>query len=67
MEFGFLTQGYVPEYRRRDNPNAEHEVLIEDYELCLAADEAILYGIFEGGVLTGLLLAITQSERSKRS
>jgi len=40
MEFSFLTQGYVPEYRRRDNPNAEHEVLIEDYELCLAADQA---------------------------
>jgi alkanesulfonate monooxygenase SsuD/methylene tetrahydromethanopterin reductase-like flavin-dependent oxidoreductase (luciferase family) len=40
MEFSFLTQGYVPEYRRKDNPNAEHEVLIEDYDLCLAADEA---------------------------
>jgi alkanesulfonate monooxygenase SsuD/methylene tetrahydromethanopterin reductase-like flavin-dependent oxidoreductase (luciferase family) len=40
MEFSFLTQGYVPEYRRKDNPNAEHEVLIEDYDLCRAADDA---------------------------
>ena len=40
MEFGFLTQGYVPEYRRKNNPNAEHEVLMEDYELCVAADKA---------------------------
>ena len=28
---------------------------------------SILYGIFEGGVLTGLLLAITRSEKDKRS
>jgi hypothetical protein len=27
---------------------------------------SILYGVFEGGVLTGLLLAITQSEKTKR-
>ncbi|MDQ6900654.1 MAG: hypothetical protein M3072_14310 [Candidatus Dormibacteraeota bacterium] len=27
---------------------------------------SILYGIFEGGVLTGLLLAATASERAKR-
>ena len=40
MEFGFLTQGYVPEYMRKDNPNAEHEVLMDDYELCVEADKA---------------------------
>jgi hypothetical protein len=28
---------------------------------------SILYGIFEGGVLTGLLLVATQTEKSKRS
>jgi len=28
---------------------------------------SILYGIFEGGILTGVLLAVTQSEKSKRS
>jgi hypothetical protein len=27
---------------------------------------SILYGIFEGGVLTGVLLAVTQSEKRKR-
>jgi hypothetical protein len=27
---------------------------------------SILYGIFEGGVLTGLLLAATATERSRR-
>ena len=27
---------------------------------------SILYGIFEGGVLTGLLLVATQSEKKKR-
>ncbi|MBO0687284.1 MAG: hypothetical protein J2P45_29395 [Candidatus Dormibacteraeota bacterium] len=28
---------------------------------------SVLYGIFEGGVLTGLLLVATQTEKSKRS
>jgi hypothetical protein len=27
---------------------------------------SIVYGIFEGGVLTGLLLAVTQGEKKKR-
>jgi hypothetical protein len=27
---------------------------------------SVLYGIFEGGVLTGLLLVATQTEKSKR-
>ena len=37
MEFGFLTQGYVPESMRRDDPDAEHTVLMDDFEVCLAA------------------------------
>ena len=40
MEFGFLTQGYVPADVRRDDPDAEHTVLMDDFELCLAADAA---------------------------
>ena len=40
VEFGFLTQGYLPEQVRRGDPAAEHRVLEDDYELCLAADEA---------------------------
>jgi alkanesulfonate monooxygenase SsuD/methylene tetrahydromethanopterin reductase-like flavin-dependent oxidoreductase (luciferase family) len=39
MEFGFLTQGYLPADRRTD-PDAEHRVLMEDLELCLAAEQA---------------------------
>src|SRR5215212_2563859 len=39
MEFGFLTQGYVPAYLR-DDPNAEHTVLMDDLEVCQAADRA---------------------------
>ena len=40
MEFGFLTQGYLPESVRRGDPNAEHRVLMDDLELCLAAERA---------------------------
>ncbi|MGH8999073.1 MAG: LLM class flavin-dependent oxidoreductase [Acidimicrobiia bacterium] len=40
MEFGFLTQGYLPAHRRGDDPNAEHQVLMDDLELCLAAEKA---------------------------
>jgi alkanesulfonate monooxygenase SsuD/methylene tetrahydromethanopterin reductase-like flavin-dependent oxidoreductase (luciferase family) len=39
MEFGFLTQGYLPADRRTD-PDAEHRVLMDDLELCLAAEKA---------------------------
>ncbi|MEU7817433.1 LLM class flavin-dependent oxidoreductase [Pseudonocardia sp. NPDC049154] len=39
MEFGFLTQGYLPADRRTD-PDAEHRVLMDDLELCLAAEQA---------------------------
>ena len=40
MEFGFLTQGYVPEAMRRADPDAEHTVLMDDLEVCQAADAA---------------------------
>ena len=39
MEFGFLTQGYLPADRRTD-PDAEHRVLMDDLEVCLAAEKA---------------------------
>ena len=39
MEFGFLTQGYLPKAEQSD-PNAEHQVLMDDFELCLAAEAA---------------------------
>lgn len=40
MEFGFMTQGYLPVDVRKDNPGAEHQVLMDDFELCLAAEKA---------------------------
>lgn len=40
MEFGFLVQGYVPNSMRAKDPQAEHTALMEDFELCLAAEEA---------------------------
>jgi alkanesulfonate monooxygenase SsuD/methylene tetrahydromethanopterin reductase-like flavin-dependent oxidoreductase (luciferase family) len=40
MEFGFLTQGYVPASLRETDPEAEHTVLMDDFELCLAAEQA---------------------------
>ncbi len=40
MEFGFLTQGYLPEHVRAGDPNAEHQVLMDDLEVCLAAEKA---------------------------
>jgi alkanesulfonate monooxygenase SsuD/methylene tetrahydromethanopterin reductase-like flavin-dependent oxidoreductase (luciferase family) len=40
MEIGFLTQGYVPAYLRDQSPDAEHTVLIDDYEVCVEADRA---------------------------
>jgi alkanesulfonate monooxygenase SsuD/methylene tetrahydromethanopterin reductase-like flavin-dependent oxidoreductase (luciferase family) len=39
MEFGFLTQGYLPA-DRRTHPGAEHEMLMDDLEVCLAAEKA---------------------------
>ncbi|MEK6438381.1 LLM class flavin-dependent oxidoreductase [Pseudonocardia sp. T1-2H] len=39
MEFGFLTQGYLPADRRTD-PDAEHRTLMDDLEVCLAAEKA---------------------------
>jgi alkanesulfonate monooxygenase SsuD/methylene tetrahydromethanopterin reductase-like flavin-dependent oxidoreductase (luciferase family) len=39
MEFGFLTQGYLPADRRAD-PDAEHRTLMDDLEVCLAAEKA---------------------------
>jgi alkanesulfonate monooxygenase SsuD/methylene tetrahydromethanopterin reductase-like flavin-dependent oxidoreductase (luciferase family) len=40
MEFGFLTQAYVPQSWRDLDPNAEHTVLMDDFELCLEAEKA---------------------------
>jgi alkanesulfonate monooxygenase SsuD/methylene tetrahydromethanopterin reductase-like flavin-dependent oxidoreductase (luciferase family) len=39
MEFGFLTQGYLPADRRTD-ADAEHRTLMDDLEVCLAAEKA---------------------------
>lgn len=40
MEFGFLTQGYLPKHVRAGEENAEHRVLMDDLEVCLAAEKA---------------------------
>jgi alkanesulfonate monooxygenase SsuD/methylene tetrahydromethanopterin reductase-like flavin-dependent oxidoreductase (luciferase family) len=40
MEFGFLTQGWLPKKLRANDANAEHQVLIDDLELCVAAEAA---------------------------
>ena len=40
MEFGIFITGYVPEYRRATDPNAEHTVLMEDLAVAEAADAA---------------------------
>ena len=40
MEFGIFVQSYVPYWRREADPDAEHHVLMEDLELCQAADRA---------------------------
>jgi alkanesulfonate monooxygenase SsuD/methylene tetrahydromethanopterin reductase-like flavin-dependent oxidoreductase (luciferase family) len=40
MEFGIFITGYVPEYRRATDPNAEHTVLMEDLAVAQAADAA---------------------------
>jgi alkanesulfonate monooxygenase SsuD/methylene tetrahydromethanopterin reductase-like flavin-dependent oxidoreductase (luciferase family) len=40
MEFGIFIQNFVPEFRRKDNPNHEHEVIMHEVELVKAADRA---------------------------
>jgi alkanesulfonate monooxygenase SsuD/methylene tetrahydromethanopterin reductase-like flavin-dependent oxidoreductase (luciferase family) len=40
VEFGIFLQGYNPEFRRKGNPNAEHEALMNDLRFAKAADEA---------------------------
>jgi alkanesulfonate monooxygenase SsuD/methylene tetrahydromethanopterin reductase-like flavin-dependent oxidoreductase (luciferase family) len=40
MEFGIFIQGFVPEYRRKDDPDAEHRSIQNDLECVLAADKA---------------------------
>jgi alkanesulfonate monooxygenase SsuD/methylene tetrahydromethanopterin reductase-like flavin-dependent oxidoreductase (luciferase family) len=40
MEFGFLTQGWLPESVRAGDPDAEHRTLMDDLELCLEAEKA---------------------------
>jgi alkanesulfonate monooxygenase SsuD/methylene tetrahydromethanopterin reductase-like flavin-dependent oxidoreductase (luciferase family) len=40
VEFGIFVQNYVPGFRRDVEPDAEHHVIMEDLELCQAADRA---------------------------
>ena len=40
MEFGIFIQSYVPEYRRKDDPLAEHKAIMNDIECVIAADKA---------------------------
>jgi len=40
MEFGIFIQGYVPESKRRGDPDAEHHVLMVEIEIAIAADAA---------------------------
>jgi alkanesulfonate monooxygenase SsuD/methylene tetrahydromethanopterin reductase-like flavin-dependent oxidoreductase (luciferase family) len=40
MEFGIFVQTFVPEFRRAQDPDAEHHALMDDLELCIAADRA---------------------------
>ena len=40
MEFGVFVQNYVPESRRRGDPDAEHSVIMEDLRIIQAADRA---------------------------
>jgi alkanesulfonate monooxygenase SsuD/methylene tetrahydromethanopterin reductase-like flavin-dependent oxidoreductase (luciferase family) len=39
VEFGFLTQGWLPKSVRANDPGAEHQVLMDDLELCLEAEK----------------------------
>src|SRR2546423_5459035 len=40
MEFGIFIQTFVPNFRREGNPDAEHEALLNDIEVAIAADKA---------------------------
>ena len=40
MEFGIFVQGYTPQFRRDEDPDAEHHALMNELELVKAADEA---------------------------
>ena len=40
MEFGIFIQTFVPNFRREGNPDAEHEALLNDIEVAVAADKA---------------------------
>jgi alkanesulfonate monooxygenase SsuD/methylene tetrahydromethanopterin reductase-like flavin-dependent oxidoreductase (luciferase family) len=40
MEFGVFVQGYKPEWLRPGDPNAEHEALLDDVAVAMAAEEA---------------------------
>ena len=40
MEFGIFVQGYVPNFRRESDPDAEHTVLMDDLRVVQAADKA---------------------------
>lgn len=40
MEFGIFVQGYVPDYRREADPDAEHTALMDDLRVVEAADRA---------------------------
>ena len=40
MEFALFLQGYNPGYRREGNPDAEHQVFMDELRAAKAADEA---------------------------
>ena len=40
MEFGVFIQGYVPQFLREGDPEAEHKALMEELDLVIAADKA---------------------------
>jgi len=40
VEFGIFVQGYVPNFRRESDPDAEHTVLMDDLRVVQAADKA---------------------------
>src|ERR1019366_4646862 len=40
MEFGLFIQGYVPNFRRESDPEAEHHALMDELEVVQAADKA---------------------------
>ena len=40
MEFGLFIQGYTPNFRREEDPDAEHHALMDELEVVQAADKA---------------------------